>query len=62
LPLPNSQSNSANNSIHENAEKINSTDERKSKNRLYDPKNDKDFTFEEVSGGILMTLIQQFNK
>ena len=32
--------------------KINSSDERKSKNRLYDPKNDKDFTFEEVSGGI----------
>ena len=43
---------SSNNSIPETTEKINSSDERKSKKRSYDPKNGKDITFEEVQGGV----------
>ena len=41
-----------NNSIHENAEKINSSDERKSKKRAYDPKHSPEPTFKEVDGGV----------
>ena len=37
-----------NNSVPKNGENVNSSDERKSKNRLYDPKKDKDFTMEEL--------------
>ena len=43
---------SSDNSISENEEKINSSDERSSKNRSYDPKNGKEPTFEAVPGGV----------